>query len=306
MDNIDNMEKGENVMNIGSRNFDFTNGTSYIMGILNITPDSFSDGGSYADLDAVIDKAAQMERDGVDIFDVGGESTRPGYTLISCDEELSRVLPVIEALKARFDIPISVDTYKYQVAERVLAEGADMINDIWGLDYPEDPQHNMARVVAASNKPVCIMHNRGDIMSSATKGSPYLNLSSDDPKYGFRNQLLDDLKAQLDIAFAAGISRENIMIDPGVGFAKDLTGNVLAMAYLEDLKAFDLPILLGISRKSIIGKSLDLPVDQREEATVALNVLGRAAGCQIFRVHNVRANKRALAMTDVIRKEMEA
>ena len=275
-------------MNIGSRNFDFTNGTSYIMGILNITPDSFSDGGSYADLDAVIDKAAQMERDGVDIFDVGGESTRPGYTLISCDEELSRVLPVIEALKARFDIPISVD------------------NDIWGLDYPEDPQHNMARVVAASNKPVCIMHNRGDIMSSATKGSPYLNLSSDDPKYGFRNQLLDDLKAQLDIAFAAGISRENIMIDPGVGFAKDLTGNVLAMAYLEDLKAFDLPILLGISRKSIIGKSLDLPVDQREEATVALNVLGRAAGCQIFRVHNVRANKRALAMTDVIRKEMEA
>ncbi len=293
-------------MNIGSRNFDFTNGTSYIMGILNITPDSFSDGGSYANLDAVIDRAAQMVEDGVDIFDVGGESTRPGYTLISCEEELQRVLPVIEALKARFDIPISVDTYKYQVAKTVLEKGADMINDIWGLSYPKDPEHKMAQVVAASKKPVCIMHNRPDVMSSATKGSSYLNLSKENPQYGFRNQLLDDIKAQLDIAFAAGISRENIMIDPGVGFAKDLQGNILSMAYLEDLKAFDLPILLGISRKSIIGKSLDLPVDQREEATAALNVLGRAAGCQIFRVHNVRANKRALAMTDVIRKEMEA
>lgn len=292
-------------MKIGTKDFDFQNGTSYIMGILNITPDSFSDGGSHATLDAVIDHAAQMVEDGVDIFDVGGESTRPGYTLISCEEELERVLPVIEALKKRFDVPISVDTYKHQVAKTVLEQGADMINDIWGLNYPEDEDHLMASVIAASQKPVCIMHNNNRVLSSSHKGSAYLNLAVDHPQYGFRNRLLDDLKSQLDIAFAAGISPENIMIDPGVGFAKDLEGNILSMAYLNDLKAFDLPILLGISRKSIIGKSLGLPVDQREEATVALNVLGRAAGARIFRVHNVLANKRALAMTDVIRQEIE-
>lgn len=275
-------------MKIGNKEFDWNNGTSYVMGILNVTPDSFSDGSKFNTLDKAIDHAAEMIKDGVAIIDVGGESTRPGYTKISDEEEIERVVPVIEALKKRFDIPLSVDTYKGNVADAALGAGADLLNDIWGLKYDD----KIAKVVARHEKPVCIMHNREEIPTYPGK-EVY-------PLEEYLTLIEKDLQDSLDIAFDAGISRDQIILDPGIGFAKDLDMNINGVAYIERLKKFDMPILLGISRKSIIGKSLQLEMDEREEATIALNVIGRMHGCHIFRVHNVLGNVRALRMTDVI------
>lgn len=275
-------------MIIGKKEFDWNNGTSYVMGILNVTPDSFSDGSKFNTLDKAIDHAAEMIEEGAAIIDVGGESTRPGYTKISDEEEIERVVPVIEALKKRFDIPLSVDTYKSGVADAALGAGADLLNDIWGLKYDD----KIANVVAKHQKPVCVMHNRNEIPTYPGKEiyplEEYLTL------------LEKDLQESIDIALKAGIAKDQIIIDTGIGFGKDLDMNVVGVAYIERLKKFDMPILLGISRKSIIGKSLDLEMEEREEATIALNVIGRMHGCHIFRVHNVLGNVRALKMTDVI------
>lgn len=274
-------------MQIGKKDFDWKNGPSYVMGILNVTPDSFSDGSRYNTLDRAIDHAAQMIEEGAAIIDVGGESTRPGYTKISDEEEIGRVVPVIEALKARFDIPLSIDTYKSKVADAALTAGADLLNDIWGLKYDDQ----IAGVVAKHNKTVCIMHNREEIPSFENGAYPleeYLNLVE------------KELQESIDIALKAGIKREQLILDPGIGFAKTLEMNVDGVAFVERLNKFDLPILLGISRKSIIGKSLNLELPDREEATIALNVMGRMYGCHFFRVHNVLGNVRALRMTDVI------
>lgn len=275
-------------MRIGTKEFDWNSGTSYIMGILNVTPDSFSDGNKYNTLDKAIDHAAQMIEEGAHIIDVGGESTRPGYTKISDEEEIERVVPVIEALKKRFDIPLSVDTYKSSVADAALGAGADLLNDIWGLKYDD----KIAKVVAKHQKPVCVMHNRNEIPVYPEKAlyplEEYLAL------------IEKELQESIDIALKAGIAKDQIILDPGIGFGKDLDMNVVGVAYIERLKKFDMPILLGISRKSIIGKSLNLEMEEREEATIALNVIGRMHGCHIFRVHNVLGNVRALQMTDVI------
>ena len=275
-------------MKIGNTEFDWNNGTSYVMGILNVTPDSFSDGSKFNTLDKAIDHAAEMIADGASIMDVGGESTRPGYTQISGEEEIARVVPVIEALKKRFDIPLSVDTYKSAVADAALSAVADLLNDIWGLKYDD----NISGIVAKHNKPVCLMHNRKEI--------PLLPGDKPYPLEEYLSLLEMELQESIDIALQAGIKREQLILDPGIGFAKDLDMNINGVAYIERLKKFNLPILLGISRKSIIGKSLSLDMNEREEATIALNVIGRMYGCHIFRVHNVRGNVRALKMTDII------
>ena len=274
-------------MIIGSKNFDLNNGHSYIMGILNVTPDSFSDGGKYSDIDAALKQAQQMVEDGADIIDIGGESTRPGYTQISVEEELGRILPVIEKLKVNFDTPISVDTYKCNVADAVLNAGADMINDIWGLDYPEDPEHEMAKVCAKYDVPVCVMHNNSEKLDCVNAEE-------------FNNIFIPQLQNRINIAREAGIRDENIILDPGVGFAKGLNENKWSIPAIKNLKDLGYPVLLGISNKSIIGNISNLPVGERTEGTIALNVLGRTYGSDFFRVHDVRSNKRALEIADAI------
>ncbi len=265
-------------MRIGSKEFD-TKTNGYIMGILNVTPDSFSDGGSYDKLDAALFQTEKMIKQGAAIIDVGGESTRPNYTRIEDEEEIARIVPVIEAIKERFDTVISLDTYKSAVAKAGLAAGADLINDIWGLKW----DGSMAKVIADANACACLMHNRKD-----TSYTDYLA------------DVMEDLGETLRMAEEAGISRDKIMLDPGIGFAKTLEQNRLLMKKMELLNQFDLPILLGTSRKSMIGLTLDLPVDQREEGTIATTVMGYMKGCRFFRVHNVEANYRALKMTQAI------
>ena len=228
-------------MRIGSREFD-TEHQTYIMGILNVTPDSFSDGGKYSRIDAALAHAEEMIREGADIIDVGGESTRPGHVQITDEEEIARVVPVIEALKARFDTPVSVDTYKSAVAREAVKAGADLVNDIWGLKY--DP--GMAHVIAASGVACCLMHNR------------------DNTDYGqFIPEFLDDMRECVRLADAAGIARDKIILDPGVGFGKTYEMNLEIISRLEVLHELGFPVLLGTSRKSVIGLTLDLPPVER-------------------------------------------
>ncbi len=274
-------------MKIGCKEFDISSNQSYVMGILNITPDSFSDGGKYINRDHALRQAEQMIKDGVDIIDVGGESTRPGYTKISNSEEIARITPIIEALKELCDVPISVDTYKWEVAQAALQSGANMINDIWGLDYYEDPEHHMAKIVANANVPVCIMHNRVNGVNSSSRKE-------------FTDILVNDLKNRLKIAEENGISPDHIMLDPGVGFAKTFHENMWCMSSIKDIKALGYPVLLGISNKSLIGNITGTPATERKEGTIALNVLGRQYGCCFFRVHDVKGNRQALDVTDRI------
>lgn len=280
-------------MQIGNREFK-ESGATYIMGILNITPDSFSDGGRFLEegqrgglrkeqMDTLLFQVEEMIKDGMDIVDIGAESTRPGYSRISDEEEIERLLPVLRALKAEFDIPLSVDSYKSEVARAALAEGADMLNDIWGLRAPEDEEHKMAEIIAASGAACCLMHNRNN--------TDYQNFLPD---------VMEDLKETLCIAEKAGIKKEKIILDPGIGFAKSLEQNLFVMKHLADFKKLGFPVLLGSSRKSMIGNTLNLPKDQREEGTIATSVMAAIAGCMFVRVHDVRANKRAIQMTEAI------
>ncbi|HIX68218.1 MAG TPA: dihydropteroate synthase [Candidatus Anaerostipes excrementavium] len=265
-------------MIIGNKDFQ-TEQRGYIMGILNVTPDSFSDGGKYRDLDKALCHTRQMLAEGADIIDVGGESTRPGYTLISDEEEIERTARVIEAIKKEFDVPVSLDTYKSGVAKAGIEAGADLINDIWGLKW----DGTMAEVLAESGVAACLMHNRRDT------------------DYGdFLVDVMADLQETMDLAAEAGIAKEKIMLDPGIGFAKDLNQNLKMMKHLELMSRWDVPVLLGTSRKSMIGLTLDLPSDQRVEGTVATTVCGYMKGCRFFRVHDVKENKRALDMIEAI------
>ena len=265
-------------MIIGGKNFDTANHT-YIMGILNVTPDSFSDGGKFNGMDAAIAHAHQMVEEGVDIIDVGGESTRPGHIQITDEEEIARVTPVIEALKKEFDVPVSLDTYKSGVAKAGIEAGADLINDIWGLKW----DGTMAAVLAETGVASCLMHNRKD-----TDYKDYLN------------DMVADLDETMKMAKEAGIKKETIMLDPGIGFAKDLDQNLELMNHLELLNQWDVPVLLGTSRKSMIGLTLDLQSDQRVEGTVATTVSGYMKGCRFFRVHDVKENMRAMKMIEAI------
>lgn len=267
-------------MRIGNREFDL-NGNTYIMGILNVTPDSFSDGGSFHQVEAALSHAGKMIVEGVHIIDIGGESTKPGYVQISEEEEIRRIVPVIRAIKEKYDIPVSVDTYKAKVARAALEAGADMINDIWGLKYDKE----MAQIIKEYNVPVCIMHNRDN--------KEYTN---------FFEELKADLQESITIAQNAGILEDKIILDPGVGFAKTYEMNLECIKRLEELHTLGYPLLLGTSRKSVIGLTLDLPVTEREEGTLATTVMAVMKGCQFVRVHNVEVNKRAIQMTQAILK----
>jgi dihydropteroate synthase len=250
-----------------------------VMGILNVTPDSFSDGGKYQRLDQALIHAEKLVNDGADILDIGGESTRPGHIPVSVDEELRRTIPVIEALVKRLDCPISIDTSKSEVAKAAVEAGASIINDIWGAK--KDPQ--IAKVAAQYQLPIILMHNRTD--------TNYHSLMED---------IQEDLLASVQIAMRQGVKKEDIILDPGIGFAKDLEQNLTVMRNLEQIVALGYPVLLGTSRKSMIGKVLDLPVDQRLEGTAATVALGLAKGCQLIRVHDVKEMVRVARMMDAM------
>lgn len=270
-------------MMIGGKEF-VLKGHTYIMGILNVTPDSFSDGGSYTTLDKALKQTERMIEEGASIIDIGGESTRPGYTLLADEEEISRVTPVIQAVKERFDIPVSVDTYKSGVAKAAIEAGADLINDIWGLKY--DPE--LAGIIGKSGLPCCLMHNRKA------------------PEYNhFMTDCLNDLKDTLKLAEAGGIEKDKIILDPGVGFGKTCEHNLIVMKHLEAFRELGYPVLLGTSRKSMIGLTLDLPVNERVEGTLVTTVMGVMAGMSFVRVHDVEANSRAIRMAEAILKVRE-
>lgn len=266
-------------MRIGQRDFR-TKGHAYVMGILNVTPDSFSDGGKYNDLDQALYHVEKMITDGMDIVDVGGESTRPGYTQISAQEEIERVTPVIEAIKSRFNVPISLDTYKSEVAKAGIAAGVDMINDIWGLKYDE----NMAQVIAESGLPCCLSHNR--------KEMKYKNLIE---------EMFWDLEASLELASSKGIAYDKIILDPGIGYGKSYENNLEIIDNLQKFHSLGYPLLLGASRKSVVGMGLDLPVNDRMAGTLVTTVYGVQRGVMFVRVHDVKENARAVKMTEAIR-----
>ena len=269
------MKIGENQFEIGKR--------TYVMGILNLTPDSFSDGGKWRGIENAIKHAKEMIFQGADIIDIGGESTRPSHTEVTEEEELRRVIPVIEALRKEIQVPISIDTYKGKVAEMAIVAGASLINDVWG--FKKDPY--ISKVAAKFQVPCCLMHNRSNTM--------YSSLMED---------ILKDLKESVEIAITAGVKKENIILDPGIGFGKTYEQNLEVMQKLEYLNVLEYPILLGTSRKSMIGNTLNLPVEDRVEGTVATTVMGIVKGCHFVRVHDVLENKRACVMTDTILKQV--
>lgn len=265
-------------MKIGNREFEFGKKV-YVMGILNVTPDSFSDGGRFEHIDLAMKQVETLIADGADIIDVGGESTRPGYKQISDSEEVERVVPVIRQIKEQFDIPVSVDTCKSRVAKAALEAGADMLNDIWGFLYDEE----MAVLASQYDVPVCLMHNRHN--------TDYRD---------FLKDVVSELYMCLAVAEKHGVRKENIILDPGVGFGKTYEQNLSIINHLEEICEMGYPVLLGTSRKSVIGLALDLPVTEREEGTMATSVIAAIKGCDFVRVHDVRANVRALRMTEAI------
>lgn len=266
------------IMKIGNKSFELGKRT-YIMGILNVTPDSFSDGGRFNDIERAINHAKEMVAEGADIIDIGGESTRPNHEVVSEEEELERVIPMIRALSKEIDVPISIDTYKGRVAEEAVKAGAALINDVWG--FKKDPY--IAEVAAKYNVPCCLMHNRDN--------RDYNNLMED---------VLSDLEESVNIALKAGVKPENIILDPGIGFAKDYEQNLTVMDHLEDLNKLGYSVLLGTSRKSMIGNALNLPSEERVEGTIATTVVGIMKEYDFVRVHDVKENKRAAVMTDAI------
>ena len=268
-------------MKIGNKNFDLKN-DCYIMGILNFTPDSFSDGGKWNDLARARAHVADMIEEGADIIDIGGESTRPGHIQITVQEEIDRVVPYIKMVKENFDVPVSIDSYKSDVVEAALQAGADMVNDIWGLKY----DRRVADLIASYDVPCCLMHNR--------EKAEYDDFASD---------MLCDLRETLAIAKAAGIRDEQIILDPGVGFGKTYEHNLIAIDRLEELCGLGYPVLLATSRKSVIGTALDLPTDQRVEGTLVTTVMGVMKGAAFVRVHDIKENYRAIRMTEAVLHE---
>lgn len=265
-------------MKIGNKEFDTINGT-YIMGILNVTPDSFSDGGKHYKPESALVRAKWMIEEGASIIDIGGESTRPGHTPISEQEEIERILPVIENIKSKLDIPISVDTYKSAVAEAAIQAGADLINDVWGLKYDE----NMAGTIAKYKRPCILMHNRDN--------TDYTD---------FMKDVFHDLDVSIRLAKEAGISEDNIILDPGIGFAKTYEMSLEILKYMEDFHRFGYPLMLASSRKSVIGNALGLPVTERVEGTLVTTVMAVMKHYTFIRVHDIKENLRAIQMTQAI------
>ena len=266
-------------MQAGKYTFDFGKRT-YIMGILNVTPDSFSDGGDFVDIEAAVLHAKQMVADGADIIDIGGESTRPGFAEVTAEQELQRVIPVIERLVKEIDVPISIDTYKADVADKAIKAGAVIINDIWGMQKDLE----MPGVAARHQVPVILMHNQ--------HGTEY---SSD-----IMEEICIFLRRSIDLGLKSGVKLENMILDPGIGFGKTSEQNVVVMARMGELNDLGCSILLGTSRKSFIGKILDLTPKERVEGTVATTVMGIMQGADIVRVHDIKENLRAAKVTDAV------
>ncbi len=270
-------------MKIGNQEFD-TQKHTYVMGILNVTPDSFSDGGEHKEIDAALFHVAKMIEEGADIIDVGGESTRPGFIGVSAAEECERVLPVVENIKSRFNIPVSVDTSKSVVAYESILAGADMINDVWGL--MKDP--NMGEIISAADVACVLMHNRE---MHNNENASYVNFESD---------FFEDISGILVRAQKAGIKDEKIILDPGIGFAKTDAQNRYVLANSGRLRLLGYPWLLGASRKSVIGNALNLPVNERLEGTLALTALAVINKASFVRVHDVKENVRVIKMLEAV------
>lgn len=250
-----------------------------VMGILNVTPDSFSDGGQFDAIDAAILHAKQMVNDGAKIIDIGGESTRPGHDPVSAEQEIARVIPVIKALTKELDVMISIDTYKAEVAEQAILAGAHMINDVWGAK--KEPA--IVNVAAKYQVPIILMHNR------------------DNTEYdNFWIDVRSDLEESVQLAKDAGVAEEHIWLDPGIGFGKTTEQNIWMMQHLSDLAEMGYPVLLGTSKKSMIGNVLDLPVSERLEGTAATVSYGVMNGCHMMRVHDVKGIVRTVKMMDVL------
>ena len=280
---MDLLTPTKGITNIGGRRFVWGERT-YVMGVINVTPDSFSNDGVGDDVDGAVRMAVRFQEDGADIIDVGGESTRPpgiyGDTKpISADEELSRVLPMIEAIKRETDLPVSIDTYKASVAQAAIEAGASMINDVWALQRDPD----MLRVAAEADVPVVLMHNQ--------VGTEYDDVVPD---------VIEGLQQRVDAAVKGGVRPENIIVDPGMGFGKTAEQNLEILRRLGEFDTLGLPLLVGMSRKSTIGYVLGLPVEDRVEGTAATVALSIAGGADIVRVHDVKEIARVARMTDAV------
>lgn len=272
-------------MQIGNKLFDFEN-KAYIMGILNVTPDSFSDGGNYTKIDDALFHVEKMINEGADLIDIGGESTRPGHQQISTEEEISRVVPVIEAIKKYFDIPLSIDTYRSQTLEACVQVGIDLVNDIWGLQYDE----NIGHIAKNHGLPICLMHNRKE------------NNYGED----FWNTFIDDLKLMLSHAKSLGIENDKIIIDPGLGFQKSFQKDLFISNKIDSLKLLGFPILYGSSRKRFIKNLVGEALPSRDIGTVATTVYAYQKGARLFRVHNVKLNRKALDVAMSIERTIDA
>lgn len=265
-----------------NQTFTFPADHTWMMGILNVTPDSFSDGGAYVASDQMLAQIEKMVQEGVDIIDVGGESTRPGHVPVTLEEELARVVPAVKAIRQVSDVLISVDTWKAEVARQALEAGADIINDQWAAT--REPE--IAKVCADFDAPLILMHNRetyqayGDIMT----------------------EMKADLQASIDIAREQGMRDDQLILDPGVGFAKTANDNLLTIQGLQALTSFGMPILLATSRKGFLGKLVDVPANERDVATAATTVSGILSGADMVRVHNVKVNKEAAVVADAIKR----
>ena len=272
------LEIGQRVLNLSSR--------THLMGVLNVTPDSFSDGGKFFKLEEAIKQGLKLTEEGVDMIDIGGESTRPGSEPVTIEEELRRVIPVIEELTKMIQVPISIDTYKSRVAKEALDSGASMVNDISGLRY--DPE--MKKVVAKYDVPVVLMHIQGTPKNM-----------QENPRY---DNLLEEIKNYLSesisIAEEAEIDENKIIIDPGIGFGKTLDDNLKILKNLVEFKSLGKPVMIGVSRKSFIGKILDLPTDERLEGSLASMAVAIMNGANILRVHDVKESKRVAKLVDAI------
>jgi dihydropteroate synthase len=250
-----------------------------IMGILNATPDSFSDGGKFNKVEIAVARAKEMVANGADIIDIGGESTRPGFAAVPLEEELERVIPIIRGIAEQVKVPISIDTYKAEVARQAIDAGAHIINDVWGAKADE----NMGRVAADYGVPIVLMHNRHDRNYNV-----------------FMRDVINDLYESITIVKHAGVKDEQIILDPGIGFARDYQENLLTMQNLDTIVKLGYPVLLGTSRKSMIGQVLDLPVHERMEGTGATICYGIQKGCQMIRVHDVKEMSRMAKMMDAL------
>ncbi len=262
-----------------SKTYDLTQGT-LVMGILNVTPDSFSDGGHFNDMERAVNHAVSMEAAGADIIDIGGESTRPDHKQVSIEEEIERVIPMIKVVKEHVQVPISIDTYKSEVAEAAILAGAEIINDIWGAKW----DNQIASIAARYDVPIILMHNRDN--------TTYHSIIPD---------MVEDLKESIAIAHAAGVRDEQLIVDPGIGFGKERIDNYIVLQKLDELiERLPYPMLLGASRKSFISEVLDIPPAERDNATGATTCLGIQKGARIIRVHDVKRHVELVKMTEAI------